>query len=60
MKNGLLARLACLAGIALAAAGATVAKDIEETPAGDKMVILRDPWGVPIQFLTRVEPMVDF
>ena len=44
----------------LLTAGATVARDIEETPAGDKLVILRDPWGVPLQFLTRAEPMVDF
>ncbi len=44
----------------LLAAGATVAKDIEETAAGDKLVILRDPWGVPIQFLTRAKPMIDF
>lgn len=42
----------------LLAAGATVAKDVEVTDAGDKLVLLRDPWGVPIQFLTRAKPMI--
>jgi len=44
----------------LLAAGATVTKDIETTEAGDKLMILRDPWGVPIQFLTRSTPMLNF
>ena len=42
----------------LIAAGATVAVDVNVTPAGDELVILRDPWGVPIQFLKRAEPML--
>ncbi len=42
----------------LIAAGATVAVDLNVTPAGDELVILRDPWGVPIQFLKRAEPML--
>ena len=42
----------------LMAAGATIAVDINTTPAGDELVILRDPWGVPIQFLKRAKPML--
>ena len=42
----------------LIAAGATIAVDRSTTPAGDELVILRDPWGVPIQFLTRAKPML--
>ena len=44
----------------LIAAGATIAVDVNTTPAGDELVILRDPWGVPIQFLNRAEPMLPF
>lgn len=39
-------------------AGATVATEITVTDSGDKLVMLRDPWGVPIQFLKRAEPML--
>ena len=42
----------------LTSAGATIAVDINTTEAGDELVILRDPWGVPIQFLKRAEPML--
>jgi catechol 2,3-dioxygenase-like lactoylglutathione lyase family enzyme len=42
----------------LVAAGATIATDITVTDSGDKLVMLRDPWGVPIQFLKRAEPML--
>jgi glyoxylase I family protein len=42
----------------LIAAGATIAVDINTTPAGDELIILRDPWGVPIQFLKRAKPML--
>ena len=42
----------------LIAAGATVATEITVTDSGDKLTILRDPWGVPIQFLKRTEPML--
>ena len=42
----------------LISAGATIAVDINTTPAGDELVILRDPWGVPIQFLKRAKPML--
>lgn len=42
----------------LVAAGATVASEITVTDSSDKLTILRDPWGVPIQFLKRSEPML--
>jgi len=42
----------------LIAGGATIAVDINVTPGGDELVILRDPWGVPIQFIKRAEPML--
>jgi len=42
----------------LVAAGATIATDVTTTDAGDELVMLRDPWGVPIQFLKRAEPML--
>ena len=42
----------------LIAAGATTFNDIAETSAGDVLTILRDPWSVPIQFLTRAKPML--
>ncbi|MBN1360836.1 MAG: MBL fold metallo-hydrolase [Sedimentisphaerales bacterium] len=42
----------------LLGAGATVAKDIWSTDAGDVVIILRDPWGLPIQFLKRTERML--
>lgn len=42
----------------LIAAGATMAVDLNTTEAGDEIVILRDPWGVPIQFLKRAKPML--
>jgi len=44
----------------LVAAGATIATDITVTDSGDKLVMLRDPWGVPIQFLKRAEPMLSY
>ena len=39
-------------------AGATSAGDIEVTPAGDTIAMLRDPWGLAIQFIRRTEPML--
>ena len=42
----------------LLAAGATDAGEIETTPTGDRLLFLRDPWGVPLQLLTRAEPFV--
>ena len=42
----------------LIAAGATDAGETETTPTGDRLLFLRDPWGVPLQLLTRAEPFV--
>jgi len=39
-------------------AGASLAEDITQTPAGDKVLMLRDPTGFPIQFVNRVVPML--
>lgn len=43
---------------ALLAAGATLAGDLNETPAGDRLLFLRDPWGIPLQLVQRKEPML--
>ena len=43
----------------LVAAGAKVADDITKTPGGDTVLMLRDPWGLPIQFVKRVKPMLN-
>ncbi|MCX6132449.1 MAG: VOC family protein [Ignavibacteriales bacterium] len=39
-------------------AGATLADEIRETNAGDQVLVLRDPWGLPIQFIKRGEPLL--
>ena len=41
----------------LLAAGATADGGVDVTPAGDRMTMLRDPWGFPIQLLKRAQPM---
>ncbi|UCG58527.1 MAG: VOC family protein [Phycisphaerales bacterium] len=43
---------------ALLAAGATLVEDVKVTEAGDQLAMLRDPWGIPIQFLKRAKPML--
>jgi len=42
----------------LTAAGATVVDDMSITDSGDIISMLRDPWGVPIQFVKRDKPML--
>lgn len=42
----------------LLAAGATQATEMRVTPAGDKLLFLRDPWGVALQILTRTKPLI--
>lgn len=42
----------------LLAAGATAAGDIVETPAGDRLVFLRDPWGMALQLVQRRTPLL--
>jgi hypothetical protein len=39
-------------------AGARVIEDVSTTPAGDEIMMLRDPWNLPIQFVKRKEPMI--
>ena len=41
----------------LLAAGASAQGGVDVTPAGDRMTMLRDPWGFPIQLLRRAQPM---
>lgn len=41
----------------LIAAGATPEGEPFETPSGDSIAMLRDPWGFCIQFCKRAEPM---
>jgi glyoxylase I family protein len=43
---------------ALIAAGATLVEDIKLSPDGDEILMLRDPWGVPIQCVKRGKPML--
>jgi uncharacterized glyoxalase superfamily protein PhnB len=40
------------------AAGAKPVDEITTTPAGDQLAMLRDPWGLAIQFLRRADPML--
>jgi glyoxylase I family protein len=42
----------------LVAAGASVADDHTRTPAGDELVMLRDPWGIALQLVKRADPML--
>ena len=44
----------------LLAAGATAVGEVTTTPAGDKLAMLRDPWGLAIQFVRRADPMLKF
>lgn len=39
-------------------AGATIAEDAFITPAGDKLIMLRDPFGFAIQLCKRARPML--
>jgi len=41
-------------------AGATPVGGVEVTPAGDTIAMLRDPWGLAIQFIRRTEPMLPY
>jgi len=42
----------------LVKAGATIAENVVVTPSGDKLVMLRDPWGFAIQLCKRAKPMI--
>jgi uncharacterized glyoxalase superfamily protein PhnB len=42
----------------LLAAGATPVGDVQVTDAGDQIAMLRDPWGLALQFIKRAERMI--
>jgi glyoxylase I family protein len=42
----------------LIAAGATPVDEVTVTPTGDTLAMLRDPWGLAIQFVHRADPML--
>ena len=42
----------------LTKAGATVVAAPQEFPGGDRIAMLRDPWGIAIQFVKRAKPMI--
>ena len=42
----------------LVQAGAVTVDDLMTTSAGDAIVMLRDPWDVPIQLVKRAKPMI--
>jgi len=42
----------------LVRAGARLVSGPEKKPNGDELVMLRDPWGLPIQLCRRASPMV--
>jgi glyoxylase I family protein len=42
----------------LLAAGASAVGEVVVTPAGDHVAMLRDPWGLAIQFVHRAQPMI--
>lgn len=42
----------------LLTARAKLAEDIVVTPSGDRILMLRDPWGLALQFTLRVLPML--
>ncbi len=42
----------------LIAAGATAVAEVTFTAAGDKLAMLRDPWGLAIQLVHRADPML--
>ena len=41
----------------LLAAGATAEGVVDTTPVGDKVTMLRDPWGLALQLVKRSTPM---
>lgn len=42
----------------LTAAGAALVGEIQTSPEGDTLAMLRDPWGMAIQLVKRHTPMV--
>lgn len=42
----------------LLAAGATAVGEIVTKPSGDRLAMLRDPWGLPVQLVERATPLL--
>ena len=42
----------------LLSAGATAEGDVQMNDAGDRVAMLRDPWGVAVQLVRRATPMI--
>lgn len=42
----------------LTAAGATIVADVHTLPSGDTFAMLRDPWGLSLQLVKRLSPMI--
>ncbi len=42
----------------LTSAGATLVGDVQLTPQGDQLAMLRDPWGFAIQLVKRQQSMI--
>jgi len=42
----------------LLAAGATLVDDVTTIPTGDRVLMMRDPWGLAIQAVTRKQRML--
>jgi len=42
----------------LVAAGATIFEDVTTSAAGDELLMLRDPWHIPLQLVRRAVPML--
>ena len=43
----------------LVRAGATPVGEAKPNDAGDAIAMLRDPWGLPLQLVSRVRPMLE-
>jgi uncharacterized glyoxalase superfamily protein PhnB len=41
-------------------AGAKMDKELTVNDSGDEIATLRDPWGLPIQFVKRAKPMIKY
>ena len=42
----------------LLSAGAVIYSDLVTTPSGDRLVMLRDPWGMAVQLAQRKQAMI--
>ncbi len=42
----------------LVAGGASIVADVHTLPTGDTFAMLRDPWGLPLQLVKRLSPMI--